>query len=428
MRGQDGSENRSTSLWLIAAGILATLILAGCQSEQDEPRFSPEEEALYRDRFEQFMANFSEGRPQEYQPLEVVPGAPNPQPLPMVPHGGHTIDVDALAEATFYAESANSSAFIVWRRGLTEAGSYFRGSNWSTPLVSKSLAKPLSVVAVGRAIERGFVDSLDQPVSDFITEWRGTPKANILIRHLLDMRTGLLPQAPAPSVNDVLNRAYLHPRHEKVLIHEYPLTHPPGSRYEYSNANADLVALVLERATTKRYAQWIGEEVLQPIGAQGGAVWVNREGGLAHSGCCILLPAESWLRLAVLLIRDGVWDDNRLLPPGFVQAMRTATPQNEHAGMGVYVAGRYVERRGAAHPSIEAGRTLHTEPYQAEDLFLFDGNSNQVVYIVPSQELVILRMGERPPQSPEWDNAFLPNTLLRAIQPDAVHDIQAPST
>jgi hypothetical protein len=60
---------------------------------------------------------------------------------------------------------------------------------------------------------------------------------------------------------------------------------------------------------------------------------------------------------------------------------------------------------------------LHSEPYLARDLFLFDGNANQVVYIVPSAELVVLRIGEPPPRSAsgEWDNTKLPNLLLRAI-------------
>jgi hypothetical protein len=61
------------------------------------------------------------------------------------------------------------------------------------------------------------------------------------------------------------------------------------------------------------------------------------------------------------------------------------------------------------------GAVLHSEPYLAKDLFLFDGNTNQVLYMIPSQNLAILRMGDAPPKSPEWDNSFLPNLILRAI-------------
>ena len=98
-----------------------------------------------------------------------------------------------------------------------------------------------------------------------------------------------------------------------------------------------------------------------------------------------------------------------------MREMSTATPQNPHAGMGVYVAGDYIRGRGAANPELPVGRTLHGEPYLADDLFLFDGNSNQVIYIVPSARLVVARLGNRPPAETEWDNAYLINTLLRGL-------------
>ena len=128
-----------------------------------------------------------------------------------------------------------------------------------------------------------------------------------------------------------------------------------------------------------------------------------------------MLPAETWLRLAILLIDDGLADGRRLLPEGFVREMSTATPQNPHAGMSVYVAGDYISGRGAANPDRDIGKTLHGEPYLAHDLFLFDGNSNQVIYIVPSARLVVARLGNRPPSGAEWDNAYLINTLLRGL-------------
>ena len=176
------------------------------------------------------------------------------------------------------------------------------------------------------------------------------------------------------------------------------------------------VRSVIERATGRRYAEFLSREVLQPLGAMGGTVWVNRPGGLAHSGCCLMLPPESWLRL-----EDGRWEGRRLLPQGYVAEMTRATAQNPYYGMGVYVSGRYTPRRGWLNPEREpeARRVLHSEPYLADDLFLFDGNANQVVYVIPSQRLVILRVGGNPPCSSdsEWDNAFLPNTILRGLLP-----------
>ncbi len=402
--------------------ILAGLAVAA--SAYAMSRYTAEDEAIYLKRFEQLKTAFTTGLGLEiYDPLEVVPGALRHRPLPVTTARQRTLSAAALDEARAYAERNNSIALIVWRKGRVEAASYFKGYDADKTFASRSLAKPMTSVAVGRAIALGKIRSLEQPVADFITEWRADPRrSKILVRHLLDMRSGFLPQANATTAEDILNRSYLHPRHERVIIDEYPVVDEPGSRYEYNNATSELVSVLIERATGQRYGQFISEQVIKPLGAAGGEIWVNRPGGVAHSGCCLMVPAETWVRLGMLLMKDGVWEGRRLLPEGYVRAMTTGSTQNPYYGLGVYVSGPYIPRRGFAHPDRVPDnlKVLHSEPYLASDLFLFDGNSNQVVYVIPSQELVILRVGDAPPRKggAEWDNSFLPNLLMRGIERD----------
>lgn len=373
-------------------------------------------EALYLERFNSMQDRSSKNGLAAYDPLKIVPGAPSWEPLPTRAEGKRRVSAAALRDAVAYAEATKSSALMVWVEGSLETEQYFGGASADSLVVGKSLSKPLSVIALGRAIDKGFIDSLDQPVADFIEPWRDTPKSAITLRQLVGNRSGLLPQGEALTADNVLNRAYLHPAHDQVLIHEYPLVDEPGSRYEYSNANSELVSLIIQSATDTPYEEWISNEVLAPLGAKGGEIWMNRPDGVSHSGCCVLLPAETFLRLGLLILDDGVWDGKRLLPPGYVDQMRTTTPENPHAGLGVYVGYPYIEGRGAANPDMAIGRTFHSEPYAAQDLFLFDGNSNQVVYIIPSQRTVVLRTGAWAPREPKWDNARLPNLILRGLR------------
>lgn len=387
-------------------------------------RYSEADEAIYRERFARLAEAFRLGIGLEtYEPLEPVPGAARYRRWTVSPPRAGSALARAMSEGREYAARNRSEAFMVWHRGRLLEASYFGEMRADKTFPSRSLAKPMTAAAVGRAMALGRIRSLDQPAADFLVEWRDDPRrSRILIRHLLDMRSGFLPQAVAPTAEDILNRAYLHPRHEEIILHDYPVVDEPGTRYEYNNATSEIVALVIERATGRRYAEFVGNEILAPIGAPGGEVWVNRPGGLAHSGCCMMLPAEAWLRLGVLFMQDGVWEGRRLLPRGYVAAMVQGTPQNRWYGLGVYVAGDYIRRRPFANPERvppESG-VLHSEPYLARDLFLFDGNANQVVFIVPSAELVVLRVGGTPPRGPEgeWDNSRLPNLLLRALAAD----------
>lgn len=382
---------------------------------------TPDEDVLYRER----LRLINGGRAVDptgvalYQPLEAIPGDPRWRPLPVRKPGARRVSAEAWAAARDYAARSNANALIVWQDGAIEHAEFFGNHRAELPVTARSLAKPVTTVAIGRALALGQIQSLDQPAATWFTEWQEWPKSAIQVRHLLDMRGGFMAQGPTFDPASIFARAYASPRHDEVMLREYPLTHTPGTRYEYANTPSDLVAPLIERASGQRYAEFLSREVFKPLGAPDGSVWINRPGGVAHAGCCLLAPAELWLRLAILLLDDGVWEGRRLLPEGYVQAVRTPTPQNPWSGMGVYVAGEYTERRGAGNPDVaQAPKTLHSEPYLARDLFLFDGNANQAVWIVPSLRLIVLRTGDDPPRGPgvaEWDNSFLPNTIIRGL-------------
>jgi CubicO group peptidase (beta-lactamase class C family) len=368
-------------------------------------------ESLYIERFEQLLRKARNGSALGgYDPLVPLPGAYQKQILPR--KKSTWLDQETRNWLSELGASSNSEALMIWHKGDVVFEEYFKEADPAKLVVSRSLSKPLSVIAVGTAIQQGFIEGLDVPAAQYLKEWQGTDKAQITLRHLLQMRSGLAPQGYSPKPDDIMNRAYLHPYHVEAIIKEYPLINQPGMRYDYSNANGELIAPIIERATGRRYEDWITEAVLGPLGAAGGDIWVNRIGGTAHSGCCARLPAETYLRLALLQLQDGIWQGGRLLPQGYVQQIITPTATNPHTGMGAYVAGPYVEGRGAAHPEFNYGKTKHAEPYLDKDLYLFDGNANQVIYIIPRHDLVILRVGLAPPKDKPWDNTLLPNRIL----------------
>lgn len=418
---------------ILASLLASAAFLAGCATvpeatdEPSAPRYSAEDEALYMARFNRLADGSSGGNGLgEYDTLETVKGAAKPTTLPT--RAQPTLSAGALAAAEAYVAPRNTASLIVWKDGMVEYERYYGDYTRQTPIVGRSLAKPITALLVGRAIEQGHIKSLDQPAADFITEWKGDKvKEKILIRHLLDMRSGFLPQAMATTPEDILNRAYMHPRHDEIIINEMPIVNEPGTAYEYANATSEMIAPVIERATGKRYAEYLSQALLEPLGAPGGTIWVNRPGGTAHSGCCVMLPPENWLRMAVLLMNDGVWEGQRLLPAGYVSEMRTGTPQNPYYGKGVWLAGPYTERRGFANPRVPFGKVLHSRPYLDKDIFLFDGNGNQIVYMIPSANMIILRTGGPSRAEPEWDNTFLPNLLIEdafRANPDAMPEPQ----
>jgi CubicO group peptidase (beta-lactamase class C family) len=402
-----------SALLIAQAGLLAGLMttVAGAQTDWSDAQ------KVYEDRLATFVkdpGNFP------YAPMEPLPGAARWTPLPLVTPAQRSISEKALDDSRAYAEAMNSTAFIVWRNGRIESEWYGKGVDARTPLVSKSLSKPLTAIAIGRAMALGKIRSLDQSIAEFIPSARGTAKAGITIRYLLDMRSGMLDQGFSADPAHPYNLALLDTEFGRKIIESYPMPYEPGTRYSYANAPSDLVAMVIEGATGMRYGDFLSREVLKPLGAQGGRIWVGKPDGLAHSGCCTYLPADSYLRLAILLINDGKWQSKRLLPAGYVAEMRKGTAQNPNFGLGVWLGEPYRQRRGFGAPGTMGPQVLHSEPFLDQDLFLFDGNSNQIVAISLKFRLIVLRVGATPPAAkdgrPEWDNAFLPNTIIRGLK------------
>lgn len=413
-------RSRATGLGMFLVLASGTASLSACATAGYEDAAAetaaPQADSVYLERLETFLAdpgNFP------YAPMEPIQGTDHWQALPVHAAPETVIAADALADARAYAAQMNSSAYMVWHGGRIADQWFAQGVDAATPLVSKSLSKPLTAIVVGRAMALGYIRSLDQPISDFIPLAAGTDKADITVRHLLDMRSGMHDQSYSRDPASPFNLAYLGLDHGREIIENYPMLYEPGSTYSYANAPSDLVAMVIEGASGLRYGEFVSEHVLKPLGAQGGRIWVNQAGGLAHSGCCAYLPADTFLRFAVLLIRDGEWEGVRLLPEGFVGEMRRGTPQNPSFGLGVWLGEPYRHRRSFAAEGQPSPLVLHSEPFLDPELYMFDGNSNQVVAISPRHDLIVLRMGPTPPapgpERREWDNAFLPNTLIRGL-------------
>jgi CubicO group peptidase (beta-lactamase class C family) len=376
----------------------------------------------YMDRYFLLVGRLMIGKsPQAewYDSVEQVPGSSGPC-LEVAALESLSVVPAALKSAREYAKSMDSDGFVVWHNGKVQEASYWHGYDRNRLIVSKSMAKMIVGLAIGRAIEQGHIKSVDQPVSDFIIEWKGTPKEHATIRNFLQNSSGLSRFTLSILPWSLSSRAYLSYHHEDILIHETKAEYEPGSEYDYSLITSDILAIVIERATQQRYADYIGNHILRPIGAQGGTVFVNRPGGLAHSGCGMMLPAESFIRMGILMAWDGMWDNKRILADGWVAETLKPSPANPKWGLHIWLGQPYQRRVRFFSERLQPIGTLHSEPYAADDIYLWDGSGNQAMWIVPSKQLVVLRFGPKPKpkygQPGEWDNSRIPNTIIRGLK------------
>lgn len=373
---------------------------------------------VYWQRFFAVLQSGGNADIDSYEPTEDVPGA-HAGFMAVAPPEERTIPEDVLAEAREYASKNASSSLLIWHKGKLQSADYF-GITPDTRVNSRSLHKMLGGLVIATAIKNGHIASLDDPVAKYITEWQGTPKEKMTIRNVLQMSSGLM-WFRGGGPYSVSSRRYIDPNWDDILLNRVPLEFEPGSAYDYSDMTADIMPHIIQRATGKRYSEYLSEAVLKPLGAADGKLWMNREGGMPHGGCCLMMPPENWLRIGLLALNRGQVGDKNLLPDWWMDEWLKPSANNPHFGLMVWLGQPYAQRRLYHRPNSPNNRAprpgaYHSEPYLADDIFLFDGLNGQIVYIIPSQGLVIVRTGLRPPRTqPEWDNAKLPNMVLRGL-------------
>jgi CubicO group peptidase (beta-lactamase class C family) len=267
--------------------------------------------------------------------------------------------------------------------------------------MSMSMAKTLVGLLIGAALDDGSLTSLDAPASRWLTEWASDGRSRITLRQLLQMCSGL---GSARHDNDPTSDiGYMHLGTDSLyIVAGVRLVEEPGTRFEYNSINTQALAIVLERATGRRYADYLSERLWQPIGARDAAVWLDEVGGLPKASSGILATARDWARVGLLLQHGGRFAGRQVVSTGYIAAMTTPSALEPDYGFHVWLG-----NAGIRHEEED-----HDEPFVPKDLLYVDGKHYQRVYVIPSLELVMVRVGER---SKDWDDAFLPNLFARAL-------------
>lgn len=332
--------------------------------------------------------------------------------MPVAAPGERTISEAGLQAMTDYAVEQNSWAFIAVQNGKIQAEWYADGWDSDRLTQSQSMHKSVLPVLVQAAIEDGYIESLTDPFGLYIDEWRDDPRGQITIEQMLWMSSGLLeyPFSLNPFADDF---RWLFGQDTTPILLRTPLDWEPGSKFEYNNVNSELLGLLLERATGMPYENYLARRLWVPMGGAGAELWLDQEGGKAHSSCCLLAPASDWARFGLLLLGRGAVEGRRIVSAEFVDRMLTPSPTFDWYGYQIWLG--YSRELNPRAFKLEGGYQ-RTDPFDAEDTYYTSGFGAQRVYVVPSAELVIVRMGPatgRAPVKETWDNTFLVNTALR---------------
>ncbi len=336
--------------------------------------------------------------------------------IPAATDDTRSVRKDALAAAVAYAQDFNSYAVIVVHNGRVQLEWYADGRSAGQLTESQSMHKTLMGLLIGTAIEDGDIASVDDPVRKYISEWQDDPRGDVTLKNLMQMSSGYGQYrfGVNPFSGDL---DWLYSGDSVTPLLNLPMAGwDQGTRYDYNNLNSELLGLVLERATGKRYATYLEEKVWRPMGGDRAQVWLDRPGGQAHTSCCLAATAMDWARFGVMLLNKGLVNGNRIVSAAWIDEMTTPSPSADHYGYQIWL--------GYGDPPFppESGSTapVASEPYVARDTFLTWGRGQQHVWVSPSLNLVVVRIGPalgRNPIKAGFDVPKIPNIIVRGLIP-----------
>ena len=339
-----------------------------------------------------------------YTPMETISGT-SEKPIPTA--SSPQISATALEQIERYAQDQDSSALLVMHQGQIVLEKYWRGHDPAAYTNSMSLAKTVLSLLIGIAIADGNIQSELDPVAKYIPEWANDDRAKITIEDLLRMQSGLRDYEASDDPFSDIVQMYLG-KDAKAAALKVPAQNTPGQQFEYVNANSQVLGVVLERTTGKRFGEYLNTKLWQPIGAQEAQLWLDRPDGNAKPFCCMFVRSQDWLRVGQLLLNSGKIQQTQIVPAEWIDKMVTPSEVEPVYGYHIWLKAR--TQKGPGY------KKMASESFLAEDMFYLDGFAQQRVYVMPSQALVVVRVGEKPKN---WDDAFIPNTLIRDLQFDS---------
>jgi CubicO group peptidase (beta-lactamase class C family) len=289
-------------------------------------------------------------------------------------------------DAAFDPPAGLTAAFVVTWKGRLIGERYGEGTTVHTPLESWSMGKGVIATLMGILIKQGVYD-LSQPAP--IPEWQdpGDPRAKIRIADLLRMSSGLRIRAPQdpdydPSVG-YPDHVYLYTGAVNTFHYAAtrPLQWPPGTVGRYRNTDPVLVSYLVRLGVERRGEEYLSfpqRALFDAIGIRTMVMETDPYGNFLTQGY-ELASARDWARLGNLYLQDGVWNGQRILPEGYVKFVSTVAPAWQADQRPIYGGFFWINSEGG----LPVPR----------DAYYMAGSGTQIAIIIPSHDLVVVRMG-----------------------------------
>jgi CubicO group peptidase (beta-lactamase class C family) len=326
--------------------------------------------------------------------------------VPAIDKNKLRLAVDNIFTEPHPGKKQRTRAVIIIYDGQLVAEKYAPGFTKNTKMYGWSMAKSFTSALIGTLVQQNKLD-ITQPAP--VPEWSNTndPRHGITIENLLQQMSGLSWDENYTKASDVTNMLYKEDS-MPAFTAKHPLAQKPGTVFNYSSGNSNILARIIRQTVgEKEYAAYPFNYLFYKIGMHSASFEPDASGTYVGSSY-INATARDYARFGLLYYNDGVWNNERILPAGWVKQTATSPGTNTLKNYGYQF---WLNGFNKANPSERK------YPDVPADMFYCDGFAYQGIYIIPSKKLVVVRLGLT------LDGSFNENEFLKNII-DCIADTQ----
>lgn len=284
-------------------------------------------------------------------------------------------------------------AIVVVYDGQVIGEQYAEGFNKNSILMGWSMTKSITNAMAGLLVKEGKL-KIEGPAP--VEEWQNDDRKNITLNNLLQASSGLKWSESYFLPGDFHNM-FIHSDDKGGYAASKKTEYPPGEFFEYSSGTTNLLSKIIrQKLGDEAYYKFPYEQLFYKIGMRHTLIEADASGTFVGSSYGFA-SARDWARFGLLYLNDGIWNGERILPEGWVKYSTTPAPA---APKGQYGAQWWLN---AGEPGNSSNRKYPALP---TDVYMAEGFEEQYIMVVPSEKLVIVRLGVT--HSQEFDmNTFV---------------------
>lgn len=299
-----------------------------------------------------------------------------------------------------YLKQYGTAGFLVVHSGAILHEQYFAPYDQSSRTNAFSVAKTITTMQLGMAIQQGFISGFDAQIIGQLPEYANDARgAKATLAQLSSMKAGHDWTENYYLPINITTELYFGNNARKLVLGQ-GFEREPGTAYEYSSGTTQLLGVYLQRALDAKekgltISQHLARSLWQPLGmARDGIYTLDRagsEGGIERTYCCIFATVRDFAKFGQLLLQDGQWQGKPLLDKAFVERMR--------------------------QPDLMPfyGHSLWMDWQYEHPFYLMQGHQGQYVIVVPSKQLVVVRLGQFRNKTDKGPNGVIPSEVYRFV-------------